>query len=60
MENTYCIGFPIFSANRILAAAFSVMGTSKQIKQNAKNIILDGLQYSKSCSLLLGFSFAEM
>jgi IclR family KDG regulon transcriptional repressor len=59
MENICCIGFPIFNADQQLAAAFSLSGPLKIIKQSETNIIPDGLQSSKSCSLQLGFSLSS-
>ena len=56
MDNTSCVAFPIFDSKNSITAALSLSSTPDVIEPQLKEMIPDGLQCSKSCSMDLGWN----
>lgn len=56
LDNTFCVGFPIFNERDEAIAAFSVSGQQKDIEPMFAEIIPESLQVSKTCSGEMGWT----
>lgn len=59
LENTYCIAFPIFNSQKEITATLSLSGTREKIENHFDDIVPDGMQCSKYCSMELGWNPGE-
>lgn len=56
LDNTFCVGFPIFNERDEAIASFSISGQQKDIEPMFAEIIPESLQVSKTCSSEMGWT----